>query len=95
MYSSKKYAEPSRNNLSQQSVRQLQNTFKIRINFHKEKRKKYLYLQAEDMLVDKWKFHFVVVEIEAKMATSNVEDGRLDEDKVEMGSWHQIAKSIC
>ena len=46
------------------------------------------------MLVDKWKFHFVVVEIEAKMATSNVEDGT-DEDKVEMGSWHQIAKAIC
>ena len=47
------------------------------------------------MLVDKWKFHFVVVEIEAKMATSNVEDGTPDVDKVEMGSWHQIAKAIC
>ena len=47
------------------------------------------------MLVDKWKFHLVMsVEIEPKMATSNGEKDGTDEDKADMGSWHQIAEAI-
>ena len=45
------------------------------------------------MLVDKRKCHSVLVKIEAKMATSIGKDG-MDEDKVETGSWHQIAEAI-